>query len=426
MILVDKLAEKIFGVMKGFGHQVKMYTAEGTETVDPAAAKRFFSTDSGLMVTIDEQNNEVQLSQSNTQSLDENRQLQRNMKRLANEFLMNYTVRNYNKSIKPKDFSYKAKIERNNQMTNVAEGLSKMDGSKKTSHQTLENVRILVKHKTPVDEESRGARSRNIQSIFLEMGGEKFRFPHNHLGGARAMARHLAAGGQMHDIVGSYVTESVSHLLRLNEFLRYVKSNNLINEDTTDVVATVKENIEGIKTELKRLSGMKTYESISSRIEEQDMELQESEVDLSSLRDMFTVKRFDEKFDDVLPIVNRLVTEKEQKLRKIEEAASATVYVTDRVSVMDSVVEFSSQEAKMGNHLIDLAGRIVENEDLAAYVGKIGRKLCKESELTAFERDIISSVLENSQPQPAQEPKTPVHESVEWEEFFDKYTYTFI
>ena len=72
MVLVDKLAEKLFGVIKGFGHQIKLYTVDGTETVDPADARRFFSADSGLMITIDEENNEVQLSKSNSESIDKN------------------------------------------------------------------------------------------------------------------------------------------------------------------------------------------------------------------------------------------------------------------------------------------------------------------------------------------------------------------
>ena len=48
----------------------------------------------------------------------------------------------------------------------------------------------------PVNEEQRGARSRNISSIFVENAeGERFKYPYKHLNGARAMARHVSHGG---------------------------------------------------------------------------------------------------------------------------------------------------------------------------------------------------------------------------------------
>ena len=99
MVLYDKLAEKIFGIMKGFGHQLKLYTVDGNETVDPSAARRFFATDTGTMITIDEESNEVKLSKSNSEPLADTNKLRQNIKKLANEYLMNYTVRNYGKSI---------------------------------------------------------------------------------------------------------------------------------------------------------------------------------------------------------------------------------------------------------------------------------------------------------------------------------------
>lgn len=509
MVIIDKLAEKVFGIMKGFGHQIRMYTSDGTETVDPKEARRFFASDDGMMVTIDEEDNEVVLSKSPQEPLEKTRKLQRNLKKLANQFLMNYTVRSYGKSIQPRDFSYQAKIQRNNNMaesklresdaelhalvnktakgpllvsvtrskdkhirpgsvfkvsdidtdggyeptalfTNrdgdskrgklydidfrelrmgnkqrTNEGLSKLSGSKKTSHQTLENVKILVKHRTAVDEERRGARSRNIQSIFLERDGERFRFPHNHLGGARAMARHMQEGGDMGDRVGGYIVESVSNLIKLHEFYRYAKSNKLINEDTDNIIETIRENIDGLKGELKRLTGVKTYESIRSRIEESDeMELQED--DVSTLRDMFTVKRFDEKFDDVLPVVNRLVQEKDQYFRRIEEASGSPIQVAQRAFAIDSVLEFKSDAARMGHRLSEISSRILENPELASFVSNVGRKLCKEGEINAFEKSVMNSVLGNMAPQQIQEEKTEISESKSFEKHFDKYDYLFV
>lgn len=430
MVLYDRLAEKIFGIMKGFGHQVKLYTVDGTETIDPTVARRFFASDTGTMVTIDEDDNEVKLSKSNAEPLDATKKLQQNIKKLANEYLMNYTVRNFGKSIQPRDFSYQAKNHRDNNMTQeskaVAEGLSKLSGSKKTSHQTLENVRILVKHKQEVQEEKHGARSRNIQSIFLEQAGERFRFPHNNLAGARAMARHMYEGGTMVDTVGSYIIERVGQLIQLTEFYRYARSNNLINEDTSSIVETVRESISGVKTELKRLTGIKTYEAIKSRIEEQG-ETELNEDDTSSLRDMFTVKKFDEKFSQVLPVVSRLVQEKNQYLTRIEEASAAPIMLRREGFNTTAILEFSSSMAKLGYKLSEISNRIVENEELSDYVASIGHKLCKEGAMTAFEKSVVANVLNNVRPQQiAESNKREVKESKQFEQYFSKFNYIFV
>ena len=62
----------------------------------------------------------------------------------------------------------------------MKEGLSPLEGSSRTSRQTLENVRLIVKHRNAVNEESRGARSRNISAIFVEKYGSlNVRFRNN-------------------------------------------------------------------------------------------------------------------------------------------------------------------------------------------------------------------------------------------------------
>lgn len=426
MVNVNTLAEKIFSLLKGNKFPVKMFTVDGVETVDPTDARRFFVPEPGMMVTIDEEQEEVELNKSSIATLDETRTLQKHLKRLANEYLLNYKVREFNKEIQPRDFSYKAKIHRMREMGKVSEGLSRMTGSKKTSYQTLEDVKILVKHKQAVEEEKHGARTRNIHSIFLEQGGERFRFPHNHLGGARAMARHIQEGGTTYDKVGNYIIEKTESLLKLREFYRYIRTNKLINEESEDVVNTLRENIESIKQEFHKLTGTKTYESIKTRIEEtEDLELNEDGV--QDLKGMFTVKRFDQKYENVLPIVNKMVQERNQFLRRIEESSTKDIFVGNRSIVLDSVLEFSSDLARFGYKVTEIANRIQENSELSNYVLNIGNKLCKEQTISAFETSILENVLSNLKPQGEdEEDKEYIPESVQIEHFYNKYTYTFL
>jgi len=432
MIKVNALAEKIFGILKGNGFQIKLYSLDGQETIDPQIGRRFYVADPAIMVTIDEDNNELELTTSKTVDMDGIKLLQKHLKRLANEFLLNYTVRNYSKSIQPRDFSYKAKIHRDRQMeSKLSEAaLSKMTGSKKTSYQQLESVKILVKHKKEIAEETRGARSRNIHSIFLECNGERIKFAHPHLGGARAMARHMSFGGVPHDTVGTHITESTARFIKLNEFMRYTRVNKLINETSESVVSTIKENIAAIKSDLTRLTGTKSYMSISERIiasAEASEVIEEAPSD--ELRDMFTVKRFDEKFSDVLPMISQMIAERDTYLNKIDEAANGEIYISSNLTSLAPILEFKSANSELGYKLNEIANNLVENADLAKFITSTSKKLCNEQDLSAFEKDIIGKVLENIRVQPTTsevETVTEIQESVKFERSFDKYMHIFM
>jgi uncharacterized protein YbaA (DUF1428 family) len=305
----------------------------------------------------------------------------------------------------------------------ITESFSKMFGSLKTSHQTLENVKILVRHKTPVDETVRGSRSRHISSIFLESNGERFRFPHNYLPGARAMAQHLAHAGTMTDKVGHHITESTSQLLKLQSFNRYVTTNKLINEDSSGIIETIKESIETLRTELKKFTGTKTYETIRARVETLEQEIL-AEDDVSGLKDLFTVRRFDEKFEEVLPIVKQLVQEKDSFRKRIEEAAANTVTLRRGSINSTPMFEFASDNARMGFKLSELALRLVENDELAGFIGKIGTKLCKEGVVNDFEKAVLSQVFENAKIEEFSE-KKDIKESMAIDTMFDKYIKNF-
>jgi len=497
MVEMSNLAEKVFSLLKGNGLQVKIFDDAGSETTDPTAGRRFFVVNPNIMVTIDEDENTVEFSKG--KDVDETALgLQKNVRKLADQFMMNSKIKIFGKAIQPKDYAYQAKMKGAPMMENevnphnhhlvgeimktvkkwggkiseadlcgntgmhdldharrvlnklvsdgklavapgknghpvysiavdeaIMESFSKMFGSLKTSQQTLENVRILVKHKTPVDENVRGARTRHISAIFLECNGERFRFPSTYLPGARAMAQHLAHGGTMADKVGSYIIESTDNLLKLQSFNRYVTTNKLINEDSSGIVETVKENIETIRTELKKLTGVKTYETVKARLETFEREAL-AEDDTSQLKDLFTIRRFDEKFEGVLPIIKQLVQEKDTFHKRIEEAAANVVVVRREAINTTPMFEFASENARLGFKINELALRIVENDELAGFVNKIGTKLCKEGQVNDFERAVLTQVLENIKvADKSDTPKQDIKESVELDAYFDKYVMNF-
>ena len=69
----------------------------------------------------------------------------------------------------------------------VKEGLT---GTSKSSYENLDKTRLIIRHSGPVDENVPGARSRHINSLYIENeDGERFKYPITHLAGARAMTR---------------------------------------------------------------------------------------------------------------------------------------------------------------------------------------------------------------------------------------------
>jgi len=498
MVEMDTLAEKIFSLLKGNGLKIKIFDVDGNEVTDPSIGRRFFVTSPNIMVTVNEDDNCIEFSKGATVDETDVAGLQKNVRKLADEFLMNSNIKVFGKSIQPRDYAYQAKMQKEpamNENVNVnshlmgqimyvmtkhgdtstieellqevpgsnrvdlqkslnklvqdgkltvqgtdpsgspmyivsideaiMESFSKMFGSLKTSQQTLENVRILVRHKTPVDESVRGSRTRHISAIFLECNGERFRFPHNYLPGARAMAQHLAHGGTMGDKVGAYIAESTDQLLKLQSFNRYVTTNKLINEDSSGIVETVKENIQTLKTELKKISGSRTYETVKARLETFEREPL-SEDDTSQLKDLFTIRRFDEKFEEVLPIVKQLVLEKDTYFKRIEEAAGNVITLRRESINTTPMFEFASDNARLGFKISELALRIVENDELAGFINKIGTKLCKEGAVNQFERAVLSQVFENVKIEDSAEGnRKDIKESSDLESFFDKYTMNF-
>ena len=165
----------------------------------------------------------------------------------------------------------------------IGEGFSAMSGSSKTSYQGLDSVKLIVRHKKEVNEETRGARSRNIHSIFIQRGDERFKMAENNLKAARAMARHVKNGGEPFDNIGHTINEMATEQRKLREFVRYVKRAKLVNEENESYVNIAMENINYITTAFTKLAGVRSYatavEDVSDR---RNTEVLEDDIDLES------------------------------------------------------------------------------------------------------------------------------------------------
>lgn len=324
---IDKIAEKTMKIIQGLGLQPKMYdSSNGKAVADPLKARYFYVESPNIMVFIDAGNQELNVDLGEDTDLDDPqvKKLVDMMKETARSNLIDFNTKSFGKHIEPKNYAYKIEQNKETEMSDVFnEGISPLEGSSRTSRQTLENARIIVKHRNPVNEESRGSRSRNISAIFIENGeGERFKYPFKHLNGARAMARHVANGGVPSDMVGEAIVEHSSNLSKLKEFMNVVNKQGLVNENNRSIVANVKQKMDSIKESIKRIQGAKGYAAFveSMALNEKSEEAEITEDTVNDYVAKFTKSTFEESLKDILPLVHR-VNEEEMENNRANQVA---------------------------------------------------------------------------------------------------------
>jgi hypothetical protein len=341
MISGEKIAEDIFKILKGNGHNIKIFTDEGENTIDPEAARRFYIPELGSMINLDETDSkrEIRVSINANTDINEFKDTLALLKNLANKSIVEYTLKSFTKAIEPKDQDYQAQKARD--MKQVQEGISAAYGSSKSSYQQLENAKLIIKHNKPVNEESRGSRSRNISAIYIENAdGERYKMPTNNLAGGRAMLRHVKEGGTPYDDFGTHIQEQCNELKKLKEFKKYSLRNGLVNEDTTDIVEAVSNRINSLREKMNKLKGSKCYNETKEKFESKEFKI--NETDRNKLRNQFTVRTFDETLDEALPYVNALVKE----MRAIKEADDFAKQTMD--SLVDTIAKMDTVSLRKG------------------------------------------------------------------------------
>ncbi len=319
---LNNVATKVMKFMQGSGLALKMFDdSNGKSVSDPTKARYFYVETPNMMVHIDDSAKELQFHVGEHVDIDKTEvsSMMKNLRQIAHSNMLDFDVRSFGKRIKPKNYAYKIEQNKEQTMSDVFnEGMSPLEGSSRTSRQTLENVRLIVKHRNAVNEESRGARSRNISSIFVENSeGERFKYPFKHLNGARAMARHVASGGIPSDMVGEAIVGLSSNLAKLKEFMGVVSKQKLVNESNRSVVLNVKRNMESIKESIKRIQGANGYTAFveSMALNEEKVIEEASEDTINSYVQKFTKSSFEESLKDILPLVHRVNEEEMENNR---------------------------------------------------------------------------------------------------------------
>ena len=302
---VETIGENIFAILKGYGFTIRMFDDVGKKVIKPEDARRFFLTDSNLVITSSEEEIKVHLGKSVT--FDEAKDTINTIKQLAKKYMMDFNIKKFGHTLQPKDYVFDLKKEAD--MNSIQESaFSKSYGSSKSSYQDVGNTRLVVRHAAPVNEESRGSRARNIKSIYIENAeGERFKFPSKNLLSARAMARHIANKGTPFDDGGKNIISLDEELGQLKNFVRYTRQNfKEENESVSGLHELAIMRVNNIKENLTKIKSSRTYNEAIQSINNDQIKNEEVE---GELQEVLTKHTFDESLAGVLPYLATLVSE---------------------------------------------------------------------------------------------------------------------
>jgi hypothetical protein len=313
---INKIADALFEKIRDRFEDVSLGDENAKATNDPESA-RFFNFDYAVdgenygnitMSLIDEKSLKVYYSKNITEKLsDQDRQkwyaFLRELREFARRNLLSFEPRDITRgTLKYRDIHQQSRAD-GTFGTDEVVSESRMYGTVNRSYESFGPVRIKLKHNKPIVDEAPGARSRNIDAIFLENDqGERFRLPFNNLSGARAMARHVSAGGVPNDELGCHITNIVKEMTALRPFVFGMRNRKFEDVTTNDMVESAFEYHGLLKNTLKKLRGRRGYTEFKENFKPA---LNETDVDVESLKEKFVKRIFDDRLAEALPIVHR-------------------------------------------------------------------------------------------------------------------------
>ena len=311
---LNKIGEELFSKLRGRFKNITIGNAEGVVTNMPGES-RFYdftygSKGSKISVSLDEDS--VVVMYSDKLFDNEHASLKKEwydflkeMRVFAKKRMLNFEVRDIQKSnLEKRDYKFLSNKNGDNTMTE-----STMYGTSKTSYQNIDDARICVKHSENINQEIAGGRSQKIGSIYIESAnGERFKYPYKHLNGARAMARHIAEGGNMYDDFGKHIVGLSEEMNKLRKFKTYMSRSSVMAEGLADHMDVVNERIETVKNTVAKLQNKSYYKEATENF--QSVVLEEVPEDIATdWTAQLTIKQFNEELKGVFPYIYKLVSE---------------------------------------------------------------------------------------------------------------------
>lgn len=401
----NTVSEKLFKVLKGHGYSVQMFdNNEGKEIINPQQARFFYVKNPNLMVNLDQDNAEIKMHKGPTSVENIEKSIQ-SVRNLARDNLLDFDLREFGREIKPKNYTYR--LNSNTMKDITTESYSTLAGSTKTSSQNLENAKLLIKHRKPVDEEVPGSRSRNIKALYIENAeGERFKYPFIHLNGARAMTRHVQSGGTPYDEIGQSIVEISEQLSKIREITTIVRRSPHMLEQASSIYDSLLNRQTQLRETMKRLTTSTGYnEYVENFKTKENIEVPTEAID--KLKEKFTVSNIDSRIVELLPMIHQIHEDEINdtptlRNRVLQNISKGPFELTPRRAGgqtdynPDNIKQFSNKETMMAYKLSDMAAR-AKDDEVSIFLARMSDKLSGHDKEAMTGDDIraLKDVLKN-------------------------------
>ena len=412
-----KNSEDLFNKIRSQFSNIRLGDENGAATADPSSAVFFefeFQEDADTFGSVsvslaDGENMKVYYNRDLVSKIDEDSRDEwyaflRELKDFAVEHQLRFDVRDITKNnLSKQDYENLAdtnktvntdemseELARITKLAGVTEGLT---GTSKRSYENLNKTKLIIRHKGKVDETVPGARSRQIQSLYIENeDGERFKYPLTHLAGARAMMRHVSNGGRPHDEFGEHIVRTSEDIAKLNSFSRYVTNKDQLNDNAGDIIEQTKLKLENLRGYMKNLANQGHYENASKDFKTSEEQILDDET-VNKMREKFTMTNLDSRVEDALPIINKIMSEleapkEEDQVNELEpdaEPIDAPVQApVDHGAVVQSFLSDPDQKL------------VLRKDDSADKMLKVTKFTNKNTMLSSILSDIASRLLTKS------------------------------
>lgn len=322
MNAIELISQDLFDKVRSRYKNLEMGDEDGNVTSDPRTA-RFFDFDFVLegdnlgrvSISINERGAlKIFYSQGILEGADPVSQKMwfnflKEMRKFAKRRLLRFDTRDITKSnLDKNDFQYLAQTgsKEDNKMSE-----SKTYGSSLTSYRPVSKAKIIIRHLSPIDAESRGSRTRNIKSIFIQNEeGERWKMTIPSLRAAEAMARHVANGGYPHDDCGKKIIEMATEIAKLHAFKKQVGGHDSLNGDANTILERACMKLDNLRNQMTSLSKQHHYEAWKESFVPGTMdEFVMDDVTMEDYKSKFTVSTFKEDLAQFFPLIHKIMQE---------------------------------------------------------------------------------------------------------------------
>lgn len=387
---IEKIAEALFEKIRSRFENVSIGDEKAKSTTDPEQARFFnfdYVSDDGenfgnvTMSLIDEDSLKIYFSKNISERLDDEQRQKwydflRELRFFAKRNLLTFDTRDISRSnLQIKDLKHVSKSDSTIDKSDLSiANESRLYGTSKHSFENVGNARIRIVHTESVNPDQRGGRTRHINAIYVENAqGERFKMEHNKLGGARAMARHIAEGGNPYDPIGGHINSIVQEMSELGRFVRVMKHRTFEDSTARSMVEAAASYYNGMHSQLSHLKSARAYRSFVENFEPQAEQL--DEVDVNELKEKFVKKIFDDRMTAALPHVYKAYKLQEQSRQHqldtvrsvIEHQLPLQLITNEGMDEYIRALTFSQPSDLVVRVLEDIADRAKATPELAEF-----------------------------------------------------------